>query len=300
MSIGYPISDSAGVGTSVSDMRKIVSSHWASFGVVTGCAVSTVSTGMTYKVAAGVAVASRGTTYGAVEFLVPASTVTTDVGPQSGARYDVIYAKPQDPSQGDSTADVVVGVVKGTAAASPSKPSIPTGAVELRAYLVPQGATKTSQATVQGSVNFAIPYGAGLGHLFPPDVNTYDGQADTSTTTWHTEGNHQIYVPTDSRVRLEMWMCLSSRQGGSSVDDPNKGSIKFNFNVDGVAVFETEIGYSTVWETKYICHEIVLTAGMHSVSYATKMAWGWTAWYHYGAGSAIGRKFTATHLGVVQ
>ncbi|KAB1659017.1 hypothetical protein [Pseudoclavibacter sp. CFCC 11306] len=299
MSIGFPVADGSGNGTSASDMRKIVSSHWASHGVIGGAGVSTSSSGLTYNVAAGTAVASRGTSYGVVEFLVPAGSVTTDAGPSSGSRIDVVWAKPNDPSQGDANADVVLGVTKGAAASTPSKPTIPTGAVELRTFLVPQGASKTSQATVSGSVNYAIPYGASLGVLHSA-VNAYDGKADESTTTWHTEGNGSFYLPVDSRVRLEMWMCLSSRQGGSSVDDPNKGSINFNFNVDGQAVFQTEIGYSTVWETKYMSVELELPAGPHSVSYATKMAWGWTAWYHYGAGAAIGRRFVVTHLGVAK
>lgn len=300
MSVGFPIADGGGDGTSVSDMRKIVSAHWASFGVISGAAVSTSSSGLTYNVAAGTAVASRGTAYGAVEFLVPAGSVATDAGPASGSRLDVVWAKPNDPSQGDANADVVLGVTKGSASTgTPSKPTIPTGAVELRTFLVPQGASKTSQATVSGSADYAIPYGASLGVLHD-DQNTWNGQADQSTTKWHTEGNGSFYLPVDSRVRMEMWMCLSSREGGSSVDDPNKGSINFNFNVDGQAVFETEIGYSTVWETKYMPFELELSAGWHSVSYATKMAWGWTAWYHYGAGAAIGRRFVVTHLGVAK
>jgi hypothetical protein len=73
-------------------------------------------------------------------------TLTVATGDPSNPRYDRIYIVQPDPElaeSGQARIDVVVGV----AAATPSVPALPTGALELARKLVPAGAANTSSGT---------------------------------------------------------------------------------------------------------------------------------------------------------
>ena len=263
MSVGFPIADSSGVGTSPADARKILSAHWASFGVVTGGTVSTSSTGLTYTVAPGVGVGSRGTTYGAVEFLIPSGSVTTTAGPSSGSRIDVVYALPQDPSQGDASADVILGVVNGTAASSPTKPGVPTGAVELGAFLVPQSMWKTSQATAYGDQVYAIPYGASLGVLVDVKDTTSGVPSNQSPSSAPWRGSSKFYLPTSRYVEVSLVIPMQSKG-----DEDDSGSLTIQFRIDGQIAYEEMFAYSTTrWDTARVTYAFLLSAGSHTVAY---------------------------------
>ncbi len=69
--------------------------------------------------------------------------VSTTVPPASNSRYDVIYVMQQDfdaTISPDGTTAPVIGVVQGTAAASPLIPTIPVGAYQLAHALIASGA----------------------------------------------------------------------------------------------------------------------------------------------------------------
>ncbi|UAJ78304.1 hypothetical protein IT072_02330 [Leifsonia sp. ZF2019] len=72
--------------------------------------------------------------------------------PAANSRIDVVYAKQNDSSSTVTTPDAndlpVIAIAQGTAAASPTKPSIPAGAVELATVLIPAGATATNSSGV--------------------------------------------------------------------------------------------------------------------------------------------------------
>jgi hypothetical protein len=78
--------------------------------------------------------------------------VLLSAAPASNSRIDVIYAKQNDASSTVTTPDgnntPVIDKVTGTAAASPTKPSIPAGAVELATVQVPSTATATNSGGV--------------------------------------------------------------------------------------------------------------------------------------------------------
>lgn len=300
MSIGFPVSGADGNGTSASDMRKIVSSHWASLGVISGAGVSTSSSGLTYAVAAGTAVASRGTSYGAVEFLVPAGTITTDAGPASGSRLDVVWAKPNDPSQGDANADVVLGVTKGAVASAPSKPAIPTGAVELRTFLVPQGATKTSQAGVSGWAPQAVSQGGALG-VIHQDLDTWNTHGDPAARIM---GNGSFNLDTRSQIVFEIFSCISGKDGGD-------GSVVYEFILDGQVIGATERSYHQWWDTSTFTVVRNVDAGAHSVAYRRRNWQGNGFVQHYGLSGPdddpdgpkfmySGTWFGVRHLGVAR
>lgn len=78
--------------------------------------------------------------------------VLLDAAPAANSRIDVIYVKQNDSSSTVTTPDAndtpVITFVKGTAAASPVKPAVPTGAVELATVQIPAGATATNAGGV--------------------------------------------------------------------------------------------------------------------------------------------------------
>lgn len=109
----------------------------------------TARTDMKVDVAFFNAVFSRGAAYGAVLLSNDGTTqVTIDTAPTANSRIDVVYVLTPDTSQGDVAGSPSFQVAKGTAAASPQKPSIPAGGFELATVQVPSNATTTSSANV--------------------------------------------------------------------------------------------------------------------------------------------------------
>lgn len=114
--------------------------------LVTGSA-----TDMSYNVGPCTPVLNRATGEGTYLFTLTGTTnVVTDAAPATGSRYDLVYVKQNDPDKGDATNTAVLGVVKGTAAASPVKPtaSLPAGAYVLAEVLVNAGAANAAAAGV--------------------------------------------------------------------------------------------------------------------------------------------------------
>lgn len=70
--------------------------------------------------------------------------VTLTGAPASNSRYDVVYVKQNDSTAGDTSNDPVFDKVTGTAAATPSVPAVPTGALAIATILVPAGVTSTN------------------------------------------------------------------------------------------------------------------------------------------------------------
>lgn len=75
--------------------------------------------------------------------------VVTTAAPGSNSRYDVVYFWPREYSLDGTDSTPVIGVVQGTAAASPTVPSLAAfpGAIELARILVPAGVTATNTGT---------------------------------------------------------------------------------------------------------------------------------------------------------
>lgn len=88
--------------------------------------------------------------------------------PASGSRIDVVYIMQRDsdaPTAPDGSIIGEVGVVTGTASATPSKPAIPTGALEIGTVTVAAGATKTTDPTV--TIATTVLYTAAKGAPIP-------------------------------------------------------------------------------------------------------------------------------------
>ena len=110
----------------------------------------TARASMGYDIGAFNAVSAR--TAAGVEEVANDGTVTvaTTAAPGSNSRIDVIWVRAQfgSPVSSDGSNDVVFGVTQGTPAASPSKPAIPAGALELATATIPSTATTTQSSGV--------------------------------------------------------------------------------------------------------------------------------------------------------
>ena len=147
----------AGNGASGVDVRKGV--LWDGAGnVVTGAA------GMTYNVRACRCVVMSSATQGPIIVPNDASvSIATTAAPGANSRYDVIWVRQHlVAADGGADSDVIgeLGVTQGTAAAAPTVPAIPTGAVELARVVVTSGTTATNTLTIQQTHVWTVANGA--------------------------------------------------------------------------------------------------------------------------------------------
>jgi hypothetical protein len=77
-------------------------------------------------------------------------SVTIGTAPVSNSRIDVVYVRQNESAapMSDGSNTPVIAVVAGTAAATPVKPTIPVGALELATVTVPSGVTSTNAVGV--------------------------------------------------------------------------------------------------------------------------------------------------------
>lgn len=274
---------SAGVGTTDTAMRHILGAQWESTGVVDGLAV-TGGTTLSYSVASGVAVCSKGASDGkTLAWFAGGSTPTVAANSSGNPRIDCVWITSHDLTQGDADNLVTLGVTQGTPAATPTAPTIPTYATLLAQMRMPAGATTTANATRAASMGYAIPYGASLGviHSF---VNTFDGIADTSSR-WYTEDSATLYLPTDRLLEFRYARCMSS------VDSGDLGSILVQMYLDGSPFVQTEILATAYWETREFSFVKSVSAGNHTFSVANRHWSGGQIHYHYDAGSGRGTAY---------
>lgn len=161
---------SAGVGTTDTDMRKIIAAQWESTGVIDGLAV-TGTTSLYYRVAAGVAVCSKGVSDGkTIAYFGGGNTSAVSANSSGNPRIDCIWVTAHDATQGDADNLVTLGVTQGTPAATPVAPTLPTYATLLAEMLLPAGATTTANATVLVSATVPNFYGMSRTQLDGPLV----------------------------------------------------------------------------------------------------------------------------------
>jgi hypothetical protein len=107
--------------------------------------VGASSSSMVYTVQPCEVVIARAAGDGVYIITVSGTTnVATDPAPGTGSRWDILYIKQNDTDKGDANNQPVLDVVKGTAATSPTKPSIPSGAVSLAEARIYAGTTAAS------------------------------------------------------------------------------------------------------------------------------------------------------------
>ena len=275
--------DSNGNGVTPEVHRQIIAAQWHNTGVVDGLTVSGRSD-LTYNVAAGVAVCSKGTADGMTLAYWPGGqTAAVSAGDASNPRIDLVWINAHNPKMGDSDNSVTVGVTQGTPAANPVAPALPAGCTLLRSMRVPANATATSSATAIDTITYAIPYGASMGLL------AYDDQSrinqvinDGGNTVPHLLNRRTISLPTDRLVELDWSGCGTD---GNTSDLGNYTSIMHWFKVDGtdVPLAAAELHLMRTWAQFHHNHIMTLTAGAHTIeSWYEWRGGNWEISWHYG------------------
>jgi hypothetical protein len=119
--------------------------------------ILTAKPNMSYDVAPFTAALSRGATFGTVLMSNDGTlNVATTAAPGSNSRIDIIYVWAREYSLDGVDSNPVIGVVQGTAAASPTAPSLASfpGAIELGRATVGAGITATTSATITQTAPF--------------------------------------------------------------------------------------------------------------------------------------------------
>lgn len=147
--------------------------------------------GMAYAVVTFSAVTTRGESDGAVYGGNAGEvTVSTTAAPGSNSRIDVVYFWHREYSLDGVDSNPVIGVVQGTAAASPTVPSLASfpGAIELARITVPAGVTATNSGT---TITQTAPFTASAGGIVPVRSST-----ERDAGTW-AEGQVVWRIDTD-------------------------------------------------------------------------------------------------------
>lgn len=275
-----------GEGLDAATHRQIIKALYPNTGVIAGLAV-TGQDSLSYHVAAGVGVASRGGAdgnriyyYGGGDTL-PVNATTSD------PRIDCVWVKCQDPAADGDMVDVIIGVVMGVPAANPAKPAPPAACTALAWMRLPAGASATSGAVLVDSQDYAIPYGSN-GQLLGENVNTADAKGDSTSRKWYYENPVTFTVPTDRTIELE-YECTVSNSGG---DWLSWGVGAFQIDGRDIPHSGTEwLCYAGVWETHQVKCVVQAARGTHTVRVRNGKMSGSNAAvvpsFHYGASNGV-------------
>lgn len=197
-------------GTTPLALRLALAALFPQAGILSGLSVKG-SSSLSYSVAAGVAVCTRGAGDGST--LATVSAGSTPAVAANGAGYpriDAVWVAAHDKDQGDPDNHVALGVTQGTAAASPARPSVPTYATVLAYMRLPAGATTTAQATVEARGDAASASGGTLGLLGEAALNA-DREVSTggSWSDFYTVAV-TVTVPSRHLVRVDYRATLSA------------------------------------------------------------------------------------------
>jgi hypothetical protein len=161
-------------------VRTGVLTAYGAYGDQTDIVVA--GSGMAVNVKRADFVTSRSAADGAI---IIANTGTTAVpieaAPAANSRIDVVFVKHNDNAEGngDTTADPVFGVVKGDAAASPTKKAVPTGAIEIATVTIPAGVTSISASgvAIKNTFRWTAPVGSMVNYRTVDEMQLDSGNA---------------------------------------------------------------------------------------------------------------------------
>jgi hypothetical protein len=285
-----------GIGTTDTDIRHMLAQKWLNKGVVGGLQVSGGST-MAYNVSAGMAICSRGASDGFTEaYFSGGSTPTVEANSSSNPRIDVVWITAHDMSQGDTDNLVTIGVTKGTAAASPSAPTIPTYATELATMLLPGGATSTVSAVVMSPGPRAVPYGSSMG-IIAHVVYTANWVGERS---WMSLCSATFSLPYERLLRCDV---ITSMQG--VIPDsawPTDGTMHLRLLVDGVPKMTWERQLATATTVESVPYIEKMAAGTHTITLQGEDGIsGWKTFYSTASGDMMwpGQVLIVTDMGSV-
>lgn len=205
----------------------------------------TGTTGMAYSVAAFSAVTARAGMGAELVANDGAATVATTAAPGANSRIDVIWVRSLFTTTGDAATDPVFGVTQGVAAASPSKPSIPAGALELATAVVLSTTTQTSTAVITQTYPYTAMRGgvvpvrnsAELAAWAPAAGNYADIVADPNGANGLYRRDGAAWVLAAAATGQRWFACIPSAVVGGTVNADGSvspsGQAK-NISIDGV------------------------------------------------------------------
>lgn len=278
--------DAHGNGVSAHAHRRIMRYLWANPGIV-GQDSYDLSlrvkgrSDLQYDVSRGMCVIPRDESWseGFYEAYIDKTTVgPVSAGDPTHARIDVIWIRANDlvfsdrPEGTDSNGNplpmtnrIEVGVTQGAPAAAPTEPAVPDRAWRLGAMLVPAGATSTASATQYGDIDYAMPYGAGMGIIARVAENK-DLQASSNPPYKNPILNHTAYFPTDRNILLHAYVCVSTPKKTSA--GTTRGVAAVQFYIDGQKYTTRKVEYTEAWVTYELTASVQVSAGRHTFGIA--------------------------------
>jgi len=221
--------------------------------------------GMAYSVIAYTCATTRGVTSGAVlggnDGVL---SVSTTAAPGSNSRYDVVYHWHREYSLDGVDSNPVIGVIQGTAAASPTVPSLAAfpGAIALATILVPAGVTATNTGTTitqtapftsvanapfpvrtigelptgyaQGTLAYALD--SGVTFQYYAVFNSTTNPAGAKTAGWYPAPGSDVFFHTDraNAITSPVNATAGIGAGGSLLGSPTYQSQFFSFTTGGL------------------------------------------------------------------
>jgi hypothetical protein len=276
--------------------RQIIKRHWGNTGVVGGLTVSGRSD-LKYSVSAGMAVCSMGAADGYTEAYWPGGVTENAVSAGDGtySRIDTVYMLS---NTGATDNKVHVMVAQGTPSATPFAPSLPAGALTLRSFTMPSGASSTSSAVAQNAPGFAIAYGASLGKI-AENWNKSDGVGGGEAQKYFYEQPVTFSLPT-ARI-LEFVYDVNF----SSTGDYTEWSIEFQVDNTDLPWSSCNWRSEATWESHHHSFLTVIPAGNHTARIKTWLQNGKAPYFHTGDNRTgndvfVGRRFQIWDRGVSQ
>ena len=257
--------DKAGNGLDAATHRKIIQAKWASTGVVSGLDLEPAG-GMRLKVKPGVAVLSRSDADGCVEAYWPGGEVAVEAA-DAKPRYDVVWMRANDASQGDPDNRVEVGVAKGTPTdnAGPADAGkVPDGALRLGGVFVDANSSQlASDCWDRNSTGYAVPSGTSSGVVGLAN-NTANYRKVANGESW-TFGSVTFQVPEGGRSYVAFAMVSVWAADCKTYDWMGAGYVEIL--VDGAvnSCFKFAC-YPAVTTSQTFTLPITLNEGTHTVS----------------------------------
>jgi hypothetical protein len=287
--------DSSGSGLDALTLRRIIMGKWHNTGVTTGLKCSGRSD-LKYNVAAGMAVCSMSSADGYTEAYWGGGTTENAVAAGDGTypRIDTVYMLSNTGSPDNL---VHVAVKQGTPAATPTRPTLPTGALELLSFRMPSGGSATSSATALDTYHYAIPYGASLG-LLAQNRMAVDAAGGGGVQKEYIEFPVTFSLPTDRIVEFVFDVNFSST--GTYTEWAIEFRVDNNDLAGSAATWRSEAS----WESHHHSFTTTIPAGNHTANVKTWLQNGAAPYFHYGNNRTgedvfIGRRFQVWDRGAV-
>lgn len=257
-----------GVGCTDVMLRRIFGALYPAKGIITGLAVSGQNA-LSYKVAEGVAVCSKGESDGSTLAYFEGGKVEITANTATNPRIDVVYITSHDVTQGDTDNLVTLGVVQGTAAATPTEPNIPSYATKLCAMQLPANASSTINSVKYGSLPYAVGYGGSQGVL-AEIVNT------ASTTSWGSRNGYTGLGSTTFNVTSKRTVQFNvTVTGGANSGEFDNGAaaVDSRLTLDGSIIDNRQVRVYKAGGavSQFYQYTTTVEAGTHSLVWAYKL-----------------------------